>query len=142
MDIFHVAPVHLVPDWDVLRLFQFEPGEVPQEIQQEVIELLVPLFAEAGGVLSHVSDLRWSLRFPNREQIHTTPIDWATGCNLAGVMPQGEGALRWKQLLNETQMMLHAAPLNQHPEQLAINGVWVWRDPSLLERLLHRLTRR
>jgi hypothetical protein len=52
-------------------------------------------------------------------------------------MPQGEDALRWKQLLNETQMMLHDADVKQQSGQLVINGIWVWRDPSLLNRVQH-----
>ncbi len=137
MESLHVAPVHLVPDWDVLRLFQFEPGEIPQEIQQQLIELLAPLFAEQGMVLRYRDDLRWELGLSQVQRITTTPIDWATGCNLSQAMPQGKDALRWKQLLNEAQMMLHTAPINQQPEQLAINGIWVWRDPSLLQRMRH-----
>lgn len=135
MEALHVAPVHLVADWDVLRLFQFEQGEIPVEIQQQLIELLTPLFAEEGGQLHYVDDLRWQLQLPQKESIRTTPIDWATGGDLHRVMPQGEGALRWKQLLNGAQMILHGAEVNQQQEQLAINGIWVWRDPSLLDRM-------
>ncbi|HIJ22470.1 MAG: hypothetical protein HON68_12305 [Gammaproteobacteria bacterium] len=137
MSTFHVAPVHLVADWDLLRLFQFERGEVPVEVQQQLIELLTPLFAEERGELQYVDDLRWQLQLPQKASIHTTPIDWATGGNLHKVMPQGEDALRWKQLLNETQMMLHDADVKQQSGQLVINGIWVWRDPSLLNRVQH-----
>ena len=137
MDHFHVAPVHLVADWDVLRLFQFEQGEIPIEIQQQLIELLLPLFEEEGMLLQYQSDLCWQLQLPTREPVQTTPIDWATGGNLLSVMPQGENQLRWKKLLNEAQMMLHSAPVNQQSGQLAINGVWVWRDPSLVDKMRH-----
>lgn len=135
MEIFHVAPVHLVADWDVLRLFQFEQGEIPVEVQQQLIEQLSPLFAEEGGQLHYMGDLRWQLQLPSKAQIQTTPIDWATGGNLHQMMPQGEDALRWKQLLNEAQMVLHQVEINPQQEQLAINGIWVWRDPSLLDRI-------
>jgi hypothetical protein len=52
-------------------------------------------------------------------------------------MPQGENQLRWKKLLNEAQMMLHSAAVNQQSGQLAINGIWVWRDPSLVDKMRH-----
>ena len=142
MDTFHVAPVHLVADWDVLRLFQFEPGELSESLQQQVMEQLSPLFSEEGMQLEYMSDLRWRLRSPQKEQIQTTPLEWATGSNLSDAMPSGEGALRWKQLLNEAQMLLHAEPPQQQPDQLAINGIWIWRDPSLLDRLRHRWSQR
>lgn len=116
-------------------MFQFEQGEIPVESQQQLIELLSPLFAEKGMKLQYQDDLQWRLQVPVRSKIKTTPLDWATGSNLNEAMPRGEEALRWKQLLNEAQMMLHAAPINQQPEQLAINGIWIWRDPTLLDRL-------
>ena len=93
-------------------------------------------------VLSYQSDLRWQLQLPKREPVLTTPIDWATGHNLHQAMPRGESALRWKQILNEAQMVLHGAPINQQPDQLAVNGIWVWRDPSLMDRLRHRWSQR
>lgn len=135
MDVFHVTPVHLVPDWDVLRLFQFELEEIPVERQQQLIGLLSPLFTEDGGQLVYQSDLRWQLQLPVRAQIKTTPLEWATGTNLREAMPQGEEALRWKRLLNEAQMMLHSAETDPQQGQLAINGIWIWRDPSLLQRM-------
>ncbi len=137
MEILHVAPVHLVADWDVLRLFQFEQGEILVDHQQQLIDLLTPLFAEEGMVLRYRSDLHWQLELPQKAQIKTMPLDWATGINLNEAMPSGVEALRWKQLLNEVQMMLHATSIEPQAEQLAINGIWIWRDPSLLDRLAH-----
>ncbi len=137
MEKLHVAPVYLVADWDVLRLFQFEQGEISSDHQQRLVELLAPLFAEEGMVLQYQSDLCWQLELPQKAQIQTTPLDWATGINLNEAMPSGAEALRWKQLLNEVQMMLHAAPMESQAEQLAVNGVWIWRDPSLLDRLAY-----
>ncbi len=137
METLHVAPVHLVADWDVLRLFQFEQGEIPVERQQQLVELLAPLFAEEGMVLNYHSDLRWQLELPQQAQIKTTPLDWATGINLDEVMPSGEDALRWKRLLNEVQMVLHAEAVGQQEGQLSVNGIWVWRDPTSLQRLNH-----
>lgn len=142
MDTFHVAPVHLVPDWDVLRLFQFEPGEVAEDLQHQLIDQLDPLFSEEGMSLKYCSDLRWQLQSSQKMRIRTTPLEWATGSNLSDAMPRGEHALHWKRLLNEAQMLLHANPLHQQSGQLAMNGIWVWRDPSLLDRLRHRWNNR
>jgi hypothetical protein len=142
MTTLHVAPVHLVADWDVLRLFQFEAGELPAALQRQLIALLVPLFEAEGMQLRYRGDLCWQLQLSAPAQIETTPIEWAAGGPLHLVMPQGADALRWKRLLNEAQMVLHGASIGQPQGQLAINGIWVWRDPSLMRRLRHWWQRR
>ncbi len=133
-----MAPVHLQPDWDRLRLFQFRKGELSLPLQRQLLESLQSIF-DAEGMESYLlGDLDWVLRSPQQEEITTTPIDWATGVDLSRAMPTGEGALRWKRLLNEAQMVLHTVDRSPAAAALPVNGIWVWRDPTLWQRLQHR----
>lgn len=137
MDAFHVTPVHLVADWDVLRLFQFDSGEVTAEVQQALIAELRPLFEPQGMVLTYQGDLDWRLESTHTVQIKTSPLEQVTGGNLHDYMPRGEDALLWKKLLNESQMVLHSSPINRQRQQqgvLVVNGIWIWREPSLMQR--------
>lgn len=145
MEIFRVAPVHLVADWDVLRLFEIEPGSITVKEQQDLIEMLAPLFGEMNMVLGYHDDLDWRLQLAESSTIKTTPLHRVVGANIHDAMPAGDDALLWKQLLNEAQMLLHHAsmtdPANSSHLSLpyrveGVNGIWVWRDQSQLEKAM------
>ena len=53
-------------------------------------------------------------------------------------LPTGEDAMRWHQLFNGIQMLLHAHPLNEAREargELPINSLWLWGAGGQLEPL-------
>lgn len=53
---------------------------------------------------------------------------------MAGHLPQGADARDWMRLLNETQMLFHAEPVNRRREAMGrplINGIWTWGIGSL-----------
>jgi hypothetical protein len=121
------TPVCLRPDRDRLLLFDTRDIELPMADAREL----------ADGVCSHFSDLGWRLQL-------TTPHDWflgmdtpprietcslgdAFGRNIDQFLPKGEEALHWHGLLNEIQMLFHAAQTNQRREQRGeptLSGVW------------------
>lgn len=154
MENFYVAPVRLVADWDVLRLFEVEPGELSVGEQHQLIDRLSPLFAEREMELRYHADLDWRLHHhgestggeqiaAGRRSIRTTPLQRVVGANIHDFMPRGEEALFWKQLLNEVQMVLHTVEIDPEQQQITIpprgmgvNGVWIWRSPSIADRAL------
>ncbi|MBL6969135.1 MAG: hypothetical protein ISR71_02790, partial [Gammaproteobacteria bacterium] len=143
MEIFRVAPVHLVADWDVLRLFEIEPGSISVKEQQDLINRLEPLFSEMNMVLSYHDDLDWRLQLSTGVAVKTTPLHHVVGANVHDAMPAGDDELLWKRLLNEVQMLLHHASIgdlaDSHisiPHKVeGANGIWVWREPSRFEKL-------
>src|SRR5690606_6966891 len=51
------------------------------------------------------------------------------GSDVAGALPSGAEAARWRRALTEVQMLLHEHPVNQRREargELAVNSVWLW----------------
>ncbi len=143
MEIFNVTPVQLVADWDVLRLFEIEPGRISIEHQHNLIGRLAPLFTERGMVLSFYSDMEWRLQLSKGGAVKTTPLHCVAGANLHDFMPRGEDAMLWRELLNEAQMVLHAAGAESRQQEISIlpkfegaNGIWIWRDQSGLEKVM------
>ncbi len=152
--LYYVAPVRLVADWDVLRLFEVEPGELSVADQHRLIDRLSPLFAERGMALRYHDDLDWRLHHDRestagkrtpivRRAVSTTPLQRVAGANIHDFMPRGEGALFWKQLLNEVQMALHSSGIDPQqqqitlpPREMRVNGVWIWREASLAGRVV------
>ncbi len=152
--LYYVAPVRLVADWDVLRLFEVESGELSVGEQHQLIDRLSPLFAERGMELRYHDDLDWRLHHHAqstaaeqdsavRRALCTTPLQRVAGANVHDFMPQGEGGLFWRQLLNEVQMALHTAEIDPGqrqitipPREMRVNGVWIWREASLAGRVV------
>jgi hypothetical protein len=57
-----------------------------------------------------------------------TPGDVA-GKDINRHLPAGAGSIRWHQVLNEIQMVLHEHPVNEAREargEPAVNSVWLW----------------
>jgi len=150
VEIFRVAPVHLIADWDVLRLFEIEPGSVSVKEQQDLIDKLAPLFSEENMVLSYHDDLDWRLQLSTGAAVKTTPLHHVVGANIHDAMPAGDDELIWKRLLNEVQMLLHQASMANHenshlslPHKVeGVNGLWVWREPSRIEKVMELIITR
>jgi len=126
--LYRAAPVHLRPDRDRLLLFAgpaFEPR--PEESTQ-----LVDGFNEAFGadglkLWSNGSD--WLLFVDQPPGPDLPALGQVAGYYLDTVLPNEADFRRWRQLLNEIQMFLHAHPVNQQREarsEVAINGLWFW----------------
>lgn len=63
--------------------------------------------------------------------VSTTPVSAACGKSIYELLPQGPERSRLHQLINELQMLLHTAPVNQAREtagKLPANGVWFWEQ--------------
>ena len=72
---------------------------------------------------------RWYLRPDELPRIRTTPLSQALGNDVRRILPAGEDAVRWHQLFNEVQMLLHAHPVNEarvERGEAIINSVWFW----------------
>ena len=74
---------------------------------------------------------RWCVRLESLDAggLRTkTPAEVA-GRDINRHLPAGEGSIRWHQVLNEIQMVLHEHPVNEAREargEPAVNSVWLW----------------
>ena len=158
IDILNITPVHLVTDWDRVRLFEVEPSSISIKRQLELLDKISNIFTERKMKLTLISDLKWRLElFANSEvrSLKSAPLNRVVGENLYDFMPSGKDALFWKQLFNEVQMELHSANLLTDnvtdsgrisiamPQPAGvINGVWVWKEPSIVEKMVFGLSQK
>lgn len=130
-------PVHLAPDRDQLVLM---PGSILKATAEEAQALA----AAFNGVYGSEG---WYLEFPHPARGYLScpaPLDAVThdpapitGGPVLEAMPAGPDAPRLKQLMNETQMLLHTHPVNQAREEAGrplINSLWFWGGGALPAR--------
>jgi hypothetical protein len=77
---------------------------------------------------------RWYIRVAEDPQIRTAPLSQALGKHIDPLLPQGPGAMHWRKLMNEAQMLLFTHPLNQDRESRGlptVNSLWPWGGGTL-----------
>jgi len=124
-------PAHLVPDMQGARMMGH--GETLGLTAQDATALVPALqavFAGYGFVFDAPTPSRWYLRLPIDMPLPAfdTPDD-VLGDDLFEHLPPGEAGRRWRALLTETQVLLHAHPWNQQRQARglqAVNSLWFW----------------
>lgn len=91
---------------------------------------LRPLFGDAGFPISRTRAEHWYLQLPSDVRLppFSLPVD-AIGGQLLAHLPEGVEALRWRQLGNEAQILLHNHPLNARRAaegRAPVNTLWFW----------------
>ncbi len=92
----------------------------------EIVNVLAPHFATIGEFVGGI-DGHCYLRLKETPSIITTPPSLAAGYQ--SMLPQGADALRWRQLTNEAQMLLHTLPRNERRDSARLprlNSLWFW----------------
>ena len=86
-------------------------------------------FAAQGMTFFAPHPQRWYVRVERVPDMQTTPLSEVMGGNVRGALPRGTDAPRWNRVFNESQMLLHAHPLNAAREargELPVNSLWFW----------------
>ena len=121
-------PVHFVLQRDSFSLSDPAPLPLAQEDSQAYITTLNEYFDLDGLQFYLAQSSAWYLRLDMPPEIRTTLPVTAAGRDINFYLPQGAGAARWNQLLNEMQMLLHDHPVNQAREvsgELPVNSIWL-----------------
>lgn len=124
----HAAPVFCQPDRDNVLLVADLAGELSADDTRELTDLLAPLFDEAGTALQP-GPAGWFVGSPVDPRIETTALAGVIGKPILDFLPRGPNGGSWRRVLNEAQMMLHDAPLNQRRKSAgkpAVNSLWFW----------------
>lgn len=126
-------PVHLRVDRDRLTLVPGGALEVSVEEARALCEALNRHFSpEFGFYPFHPG--RWCMRLGAVQGPDAAPTLEVAGEDVNAHLPAGGGASRWHALLNEIQMVLHAAPVNEARERRGeppVNSVWLWGSGEL-----------
>jgi len=131
-------PVHLIPDRNRLKLF---PAGFLEISAAETVELVTALNAhfadrhlEFFAPAPTAQPPRWYVRCPSAEIPATTSPAAARSGSLADFQPQSTGALNWRALQNEAQMLFFGHPVNEAREaqgKPVVSGVWFWGGGAL-----------
>jgi hypothetical protein len=124
-------PVHLVVDRD--RLVLGDAARLEREEAESLVEALNAHFA--GELVLHpMRPDRWYARLPAAPDLVTVPRSRALGAGIEPNLPTGGDARRFRVLVNEAQMLLHAHPVNAAREargEPPVNSVWLWGGGAL-----------
>ncbi|MCW8956048.1 MAG: hypothetical protein OQL09_04135 [Gammaproteobacteria bacterium] len=128
---YRADPVHFKADIDHALLLDHHRLEVMADEAEQLIASFNQHFAEDGIRLMAPHPHRWYLQSEQALNLQTTRLAEAVGRNVNHFLPVGEGALNWRRLLNEAQMLFHMHDVNQQREQqqlLTINSLWLWGE--------------
>lgn len=120
-------PVHLQLQRD--RVAVMANVGVSAEEAAACIAALNAHFAADGLTFSAPVPGEWYLRLATGPLLATATLATAAGRHARDIQPTGREAARWRAIVNEIQMVMHALPLNAargargEPE---VNSVWLW----------------
>jgi len=128
-------PVHVRPDMGGARLLAWGNLQLTAIEAKSLVEMLMPVFGDAGFPISSPAPERWYLQLPREAKLPTfsAPAD-SLGEDLLKHLPEGPEGRRWRALLNEAQVLLHNHPLNASRIArglLPVNSLWFWGAGAL-----------
>ncbi|SNR96017.1 hypothetical protein SAMN05192560_1963 [Methylobacillus rhizosphaerae] len=122
------SPVNLALQRDTFSLGQPAPLWLTPTEDESLRASLNQHFAEDGLVFLSGAQGHWHVCLKTVPDLVTTSLARAAGRDITHYLPQGADAQRWRQLLNEIQMLLFHHPVNQVREaqnKLPVNSIWL-----------------
>ncbi|HEX7339801.1 MAG TPA: phosphoglycerate mutase [Rhodanobacteraceae bacterium] len=121
---------HCEPDMTGVRVLAIGSLTLTAADAEALAAPLRPLFGDSGMPLETTLPSRWHLRLPADAPLPQmeAPGD-VLGDDLARHLPEGAAGRRWRQILNETQIVLHQHALNRQRAQQGqstVNSLWLW----------------
>ena len=134
-------PAHVAAGRDGLVLFDQRRFDLGRVEAHELAGAVKPLLKPHGLRLEAPGPRRWYIRASARLALKTAPLDAVAGRDILPCMPGGDDRAKLARLLNEIQMTLHDAPVNEQRRQqglLPINSLWFWGYGALPESIRRR----
>ncbi len=122
-------PVHLHPQRDRLVLEDGRRLELTQDEATRLANEILEHYRADGWLLKAARPGRWYLKPPRAARIRTTPLAEVAGRDIHPYLPRGEEASAWHTRLNEMQILLHTAKVNEERERTGkppVNSLWFW----------------
>lgn len=120
-------PVHL--EMQPSRV-QIHPAAASDAEEAQVLCATLNAHFAGDGLCFHAPHpARWYVQCADSQVLYTLSLDEAAWQDAKTLPPQGRAALRWRKVLTEVQMLLHAHPLNQQrvtAGRLSLNSLWLW----------------
>lgn len=117
------------------RLMAWPLDDVSPDESEALAAALRPLFGDAGALLSIDTPSAWCAHLPHGvpQAMFTAPAD-ALGVDLIDCLPEGDAGRAWRRLFNESQIALHAHPVNAAriaAGKRPVNALWFWGAGAL-----------
>ena len=122
-------PVHLRPERDRLVLADSQTLDLTQNEANGLVAEIMEHYKADGWLLKAARPGRWYLKPPRAPKMTTTPLPEVIGHDIHPSLPQGKDGKAWHTVLNEMQILLHTAKVNEERERhgkLPINSLWFW----------------
>lgn len=122
-------PVHLRPERDRLVLADSQILDLTQDEANRLVAEIMEHYKTDGWLLKAARAGRWYLKPPRVPKMTTTPLSEVVGHDIHPSLPQGKDSKVWHTVLNEMQILLHTAKVNDERERhgkLPINSLWFW----------------
>lgn len=127
MSYMHADPVHLQADMDHAVLTSSHDLDIQPQESSAICNALNEHFQQDGLTFLALKKDQWFVSSKDKINMKTTPLVDATARNVNFLLPTGEDATRWKQLLTEAQMLMHSHEVNNAREDAgksSINSLW------------------
>ena len=129
-------PAQMVPDMHGARMMGHgDTLGVDVAGATSLIDALQPLFESQGLWLHAPTPSRWYVRLPAAQELPVFAApEHVLGDDLFAHLPEGAAGRRWRALLTEVQVLLHAHPYNAarlRQGQPPVNSLWFWGPGQL-----------
>lgn len=135
--LIFAEPVHLLLQRDSFCLSGPVPLPLSLDESTSLIASLNQHFHADGLEFILTNSSRWYLRLDRRPEISTSHPMLAINRDINAFLPKGKEAGKWRQLINEIQMLLFSHPVNQSRELADLplcNSLWFWGEGQLPEK--------
>ena len=122
-------PVHLRPERDRLVLTDSQALDITQDEANRLVAEIMEHYKTDGWLLKAARPGRWYFKPPGAPKMTTPPLPEVIGHDIHPSLPQGKDGKAWHTVLNEMQILLHTARVNEERERrgkLPINSLWFW----------------
>ncbi|MGB0134834.1 phosphoglycerate mutase [Dokdonella sp.] len=123
-------PAHVRADMATARMLAHGQLGLSQTDCESIARDLKPLFGDAGYEFDAKLPDRWYVRAsPDARLPAAVPPDEALGDDLKLHLPEGADGRQWRQLFNESQIILHNHPVNARRARIgvvSVNSLWFW----------------
>lgn len=123
-------PAHVRADMATARMLACGALGLSDDESAEMARELMPIFGDAGFELDARLPNRWYLRANVGSDLPACGSpDEVMGDDLKLHLPQGAAGKRWRQLFNDSQIILHNHPVNARRAArgaVSVNSLWFW----------------